>query len=83
MYMLPQILDISTENFIINQIISDLKNKLEKILNSFSIDTSKNRCANMFIEFQNIMNQVGSLFFSLLFENIDNTFKNSSLCCRI
>ena len=78
MYMLPQILDISTENFIINQIISDLKNKLEKILNSFSIDTSKNRYANMFIEFQNIMNQVGSLFFSLLFENIDNTFKNSS-----
>lgn len=77
MYMLPQILDISTENFIINQTISVLKDKLEKILNNFSINTSKNRYVNMFIEFQNIMNEASGLFFSLLFENIDNTFKNS------
>lgn len=78
MYMLPQILNISTENFIINQTISALKDKLEKILNNFSIDTSKNRYVNMFIEFQNLMNEISSLFFSQLFEKLDNVFKNSS-----
>lgn len=78
MYILPQILNISTENFIINQTISSLKDKLEKILNNFSIDTSKNRYVNMFIEFQNLMNEVSSLFFSQLFENLDKVFKNSS-----
>ena len=78
MYILPQILNISTENFIINQTISALKDKLEKILNNFSIDTSKNRYVNMFIEFQNLMNEISSLFFSQLFENLDKVFKNSS-----
>ena len=78
MYMLPQILNISTENFIINQTISALKDKLEKILNNFSIDTSKNRYVNMFIEFQNLMNEISSLFFSQLFEKLDKVFKNSS-----
>ena len=78
MYMLPQILNISTENFIINQTISALKDKLEKTLNNFSIDTSKNRYVNMFIEFQNLMNEISSLFFSQLFEKLDKVFKNSS-----
>lgn len=78
MYMLPQILNISTENFIINQTISALKDKLEKILNNFSIDTSKNRYVNMFIEFQNLMNEISSLFFSQLFEKLDKVFENSS-----
>ena len=77
MYILPQILNISTENFIIKETISTLKDKLEKILNTFSIDTSKNRYVNMFIEFQNLMNETSSLFFSQLFENLDKVFKKS------
>lgn len=83
MYMLPQILNISTENFIINQTISALKDKLEKILNNFSIDTSKNRYVNMFIEFQNLMNEISSLFFSQLFEKLDKVFKNSGSCTKV
>ena len=55
MYMLPQILDISTENFIINQIISTFKSKLSDILNKFIINVSKNRFVNIFLELQNII----------------------------
>ena len=32
----------------------------------------------MFIEFQNLMNEISSLFFSQLFEKLDKVFKNSS-----
>jgi len=55
MYMLPQILDISTENFTINQIISTFKSKLSEILNKFIINVSKNRYVNIFLELQNII----------------------------
>ena len=47
MYMLPQILNISTENFIINQIISNLKSKLSELLDEFIIDNSKNRYVDL------------------------------------
>ena len=78
MYMLPQILDISTENFLINQIISTLKNKLSELLNKFIMNTTKNRYVNIFLEFQNLMNKISITFPSNYFESIDKVFKNSS-----
>ena len=78
MYMLPQILNISTENFIINQIISNLKNKLSELLNKFIMNTTKNRYVNIFLEFQNLMNEISITFLSNYFESIDKVFKNSS-----
>lgn len=77
MYILPQILNISTENFIIDQIISTFKNKLNEILNKFIIDVSKNRYVNIFFELQNIMNEISISFLSNYFEFVDKVFKNS------
>ena len=77
MYMLPQVLDISTENFIINQIISTFKSKLSEILNKFIINVSKNRYINIFLELQNIMNEISITFLSNYFESVDKVFKNS------
>ena len=77
MYILPQILNISTENFIIDQIISIFKSKLDKILNKFIIDVSKNRYVNIFFELQNIMNEISISFLSNYFESVDKVFKNS------
>ena len=77
MYILPQILNISTENFIINQIISTFKSKLNEILNKFIIDVSKNRYVNIFFELQNIMNEISISFLSNYFESVDKVFKNS------
>ena len=77
MYILPQILNISTENFIIDQIISIFKSKLNKILNKFIIDVSKNRYVNIFFELQNIMNEISISFLSNYFESVDKVFKNS------
>ena len=77
MYMLPQILDISTENFIINQIISTFKSKLSEILNKFIINVSKNRYVNIFLELQNIINEISISFLSNYFESVDKVFKNS------
>ena len=78
MYMLPQILNISTENFLIKQIISNLKNKLSELLNKFIMNTTKNRYVNIFLEFQNLMNEISITFLSNYFESIDKVFKNSS-----
>ena len=75
MYMLPQVLDISTENFIINQIISTFKSKLSEILNKFIINVSKNRYVNIFLELQNIMNEISITFLSNYFESVDKVFK--------
>lgn len=77
MYILPQILNISTENFIIDQIISTFKSKLNEILNKFIIDVSKNRYVNIFFELQNIMNEISISFLSNYFESVDKVFKNS------
>ena len=76
--MLPQILNISTENFLIKQIISNLKNKLSELLNKFIMNTTKNRYVNIFLEFQNLMNEISITFLSNYFESIDKVFKNSS-----
>ena len=54
MYILPQILNISTENFIIDQIISIFKSKLNEILNKFIIDVSKNRYVNIFLNYKTL-----------------------------
>ena len=78
MYMLPQILNISTENFIINQIISNLKSKLSELLDEFIIDNSKNRYVNIFLKFQNLINEISVMFISKFFETLDKVFRNSS-----
>lgn len=78
MYMLPQILNISTENLIINQIIFNLKSKLSKLLDEFIIDNSKNRYVNIFLKFQNLINEISVMFISKLFETLDKVFRNSS-----
>ena len=78
MYMLPQILNISTENFIINQIISNLKSKLSELLDEFIIDNSKNRYVNIFLKLQNLINEISVTFISNLFETLEIQFRNSS-----
>ena len=64
--------------FTINQIIFNLKSKLSKLLDEFIIDNSKNRYVNIFLKFQNLINEISVMFISKLFETLDKVFRNSS-----
>ncbi len=77
MFILPQILEISSKNLLIDQLIYTFKNKLYSFIDSFSLDKSKNRYTNLFLYFQEFLNLIGKSFFQNLFEAFDTQFKNS------
>ncbi len=43
MFILPQILKISSKNLLVNQLTYTLKNKLLALIEQFTTDTTKNR----------------------------------------
>lgn len=78
MYILPQILTISSKNFLIQQFIYKIKDKLNILIDNFQNDISSNRYCNLFISFQDMLNNLSSSFFVALFESLDYLFKISS-----
>lgn len=77
MYILPQILNISSKNLLVNQLTSTFKNKLFSIIEQFMQDISNKRYTNMFLLFQELMNHFSLSFFQSYFEALDLEFKNS------
>ncbi len=76
MFILPQILEISSKNLLIDQLIYTFKNKLFSFIDSFTLDKSKNRYTNLFLYFQEFLNLMGQSFFQNFFEALDIQFKN-------
>lgn len=77
MNILPQILNISSKNLLVNQLTSTLKNKLFSIIEQFMQDISSKRYTDMFLLFQELMNHFSLSFFQSYFEALDLEFKNS------
>ncbi len=77
MYILSQILNISSKNLLVNYFLNIMKQKIHNILDEFVFDFSKNRYSNLFLMLQNFNNQFSCICLQALFENLDNIFKNS------
>lgn len=77
MYILSQILNISSKNLLVNQLTYTFKNKLLSIIEQISLDTSSTRYANMFLLFQEMIHKLSLTFFQSFFEALDFEFKNS------
>lgn len=77
MYILPQFLEISSKNLLVNQFSYTIKEKLHTLIDTFNLDNGKNRYSNLFILFQEVVNSFSCSFFQNFFEAIDNQFKNS------
>ena len=74
MYILPQILNIETKNFIINQLIDKFKEILHKFFDNIN---SKNTYHDYFLNLQQLSNEINKSIIINLFEAVDNVFKNS------
>ena len=74
MYILPQILNIETKNFIINQLIDKFKEILHKFFDNIN---SKNTYHDYFLNLQLLSNEINKSIIINLFEAVDNVFKNS------
>ena len=74
MYILPQILNIETKNFIINQLIDKFKEILHKFFDNIN---SKSTYHDYFLNLQLLSNEINKSIIINLFEAVDNVFKNS------
>lgn len=77
MYILSQILTLGDTNFLINQFLILIKDKLRDLLNTFINDFSKNRYINLFTSLQDIFNSSAISLLTNCFEYLDDRFKNS------
>jgi len=77
MNILSQILNIETKNLIINQISYSFKLNLSKLLDDLINNINTIKYYNIFIELQSITNKICLEFIKILYEAIDNIFKNS------
>ena len=77
MYILPQILNLSTINSLTNVISCQLKDNLFNILDVFNYNFTKNSFTNLFFSLQQLMNKTVINFLVNLIEALDYTFKNS------
>ena len=77
MYILPQILNLSTINSLTNVISCQLKDNLFKIIDDFNYNFTKNSFTNLFFSLQQLMNKTVINFLVNLIEALDYTFKNS------
>ena len=74
MYILPQILNIETKNFIINQLIDKFKEILHKFFDNLN---QKTTYYDYFLNLQQLSNEINKFIIVNLFESIDNEFKIS------
>lgn len=76
MNILTQILNISSKNFLINQLIYTIKDRLHHIIDNFTNEINHSY-SNLFLIFQEFLNSIGTVFFTNFFEALDLQFKDS------
>ena len=77
MYILPQILNISSENSLINSLIDKIKEKLAICIEKFIFSNIKNIYVNLTVSLQELFNDLSSDLIKEFIEAIDLEFKNS------
>ena len=77
MYILPQILNISSENSLINSLIDKIKEKLAICIEKFIFSNIKNIYVNLTVSLQELFNDLSSDLIKEFIESVDLEFKNS------
>ena len=77
MNILPQILNISSKNLLVNHFVDSFKKKIDHLLDHFIYGNASHPYPSFFLEMQQIMNQICLDFISKYYELIDNDFRDS------
>lgn len=77
MYILPYLLQISTKNLIINNLVNKFKEKITNIINKFIFSNIKNIYVKLTFSLQELVNELSTDFLKEFIEAVDLKFKNS------
>ena len=77
MNILPQILNISSKNLLVNHFVDSFKKKIDHLLDHFIYGNAAHPYPSFFLEMQQIMNQICLDFISKYYELIDKDFRDS------
>ena len=77
MNILPQILKISSKNDLVNHFVDEFKKKIEQLFEHFIYGNVTHPYPSFFLEMQNMMNQLVSIFIKEYFQIIDHDFRDS------
>jgi len=77
MYILPQLLSLSKENLLINQILDKFKEKLHLLLDNLLNNFTSHRYSNIMLSLQELMNDFNRTFVTYYIEFLDKQFKES------
>ena len=77
MYILPYLLQISTKNLIINNLVNKFKEKITNIINKFIFSNIKNIYVKLTFSLQELVNELSTDFLKEFIEAVDLEFKNS------
>ena len=77
MNILPQILNISSKNLLVNHFVDNFKKKIDHLLDHFIYGNAAHPYPSFFLEMQQIMNQVCLDFTTKYYELIDKDFRDS------
>ena len=77
MNILPQILNISSKNLLVNHFVDSFKKKIDHLLDHFIYGNAAHPYPSFFLEMQQIMNQVCLDFTTKYYELIDKDFRDS------
>jgi len=78
MYILTQLLSLNKEDFLINQVINNFKDKLKLVLDKFLNNFSPHRYSNIIFSLQELMNNFNITFLTYYIESLDKQFKDSN-----
>ena len=77
MNILPQILKISSKNYLVNYFIDKFKKKIDQLLEHFIYGNATHPYLSFFLELQQMINQLVIVFIEEYFQMIDNDFRDS------
>ena len=77
MNILPQFLNISSKNLLVNHFVDSFKKKIDQLLDHFIYGNATHPYPSFFLEMQQIMNQVCLDFTTKYYELIDKEFRDS------
>ena len=77
MNILPQILNISSKNYLVNHFIDKFKKKIDQLLEHFIYGNATHPYPSFFLELQQMINQLVIVFIEEYFQMIDKDFRDS------
>ena len=77
MNILPQILKISSKNYLVNHLVDEFKKNAEQLLEHFIYGNASHPYLSFFLEMQHMMNQLVCSFIKEYYQMIDHDFRDS------